>query len=81
MCNQIGFGIDIFFHRAVYVQMIRSNISNDCNVRRLPHGQQLEAGKFYDSHIIFADFFNNRQQSATNIAALVYTKASTGQKL
>ena len=49
-------------------------------VRRLAHGQQLETGKFYNSHVLFPDILNDGQQRPSDVAAFMYPETGVCQE-
>ena len=81
MGDEIGLGVDILLHGAVHVQMVGSDVGDDGNVRRLAHGEQLEAGQLHHSHIFLPDVIDDGQEGTADIAALVHPIAGTGEKL
>ena len=80
VCQNIRFCVDILFHCAVYIQMVRCNVGDNGNIGRLAHRKQLEAGKLYHCHIVFPDLFDDRKQRAADISALMHPESGAGEK-
>ena len=69
MEEDVLFGLNIFLHIFMDVQMIGRDVGDHCHVRALAHGDQLEAGQLRHHKVLRLHLFNIRQQRPADVSA------------